>query len=97
MTGANSGRQILLADLEESLKRYVENFDEVTVLQTQRDKLVSGSLNVVGPEIERGLTSIMTSALKDGDASAAYQASIKLRSLLLGRLYANRFLIENDD
>ena len=39
----------------------------------------------------------MTSALDDGDATAAYQAGITLRSLLLGRLYANRFLIENDD
>jgi methyl-accepting chemotaxis protein len=87
----------LLADLEKSLKRYVKKFDEVTVLQAQRDKLVAESLNVIGPEIEKGLTSIMTSALKDGDASAAYQAGITLRSLLLGRLYANRFLIENDD
>jgi len=97
LAGEDSGRQILLADLEDSLKRYVEKFKKVTELQTERDNLVVGSLNVIGPKIERSLTAIMTSALKDGDTIAAYQAGITLRSLLLGRLYANRFLIENNN
>ncbi|MBT7137471.1 MAG: HAMP domain-containing protein, partial [Rhodospirillaceae bacterium] len=93
----DSGRQILLIDLEENLKRYVNKFEEVTFLQKKRDELVSGTLNIVGPKIETNLTAIMTSALKDGDTAAAYQAGITLRSLLLGRLYANRFLIENNE
>jgi signal transduction histidine kinase/DNA-binding response OmpR family regulator len=95
--GADTGRRILLSDLEESLKRYVEKFEEVTGLQEERDELVSNKLNKLGPMIEKKLTAIMTSALQDGDAKAAYEAGITLRSLLLGRLYANRFLIENDD
>ena len=97
LAGADSARQVLLEDLEKSLQRYVAKFEEVAILQSQRDKLVSGQLNVVGPQTEQALTSIMTSALEDGDTSAAYQAGITLRSLLLGRLYANRFLIENDE
>jgi len=95
--GADAGRRILLSDLEESLQRYVDKFGEVTALQQERDDLVSNKLNKLGPVIEKNLTAIMTSALQDGDANAAYEAGITLRSLLLGRLYANRFLIENDD
>jgi len=94
--GSDTGRTILLSDLEESLKRYVDKFGEVTELQQERDDLVSNKLNKLGPEIEKQLTAIMTSALQDGDTRAAYEAGITLRSLLLGRLYANRFLIEND-
>lgn len=97
LTNNDAGRQILIEDLEEDLQRYVEKFNEVTKLQDTRDDLVSNHLNVLGPLIEQNLTAIMTSALKDGDAEAAYQAGITLRSLLLGRLYANRFLIENNE
>lgn len=97
LASEDSARQILFEDLEESLQRYVSKFSEVTKLQTRRDELVQAKLDVLGPETERSLTLIMTSALDDGDTSAAYQAGITLRSLLLGRLYANRFLIENDE
>jgi signal transduction histidine kinase/CheY-like chemotaxis protein/HPt (histidine-containing phosphotransfer) domain-containing protein len=97
LTLRDSGRQVLIDDLEENLQRYVEQFEEVTKLQAARDELVSQKLNVLGPAIERNLTAIMTSALEDGDTEAAYQAGITLRSLLLGRLYANRFLIENSE
>lgn len=97
LTSSDSGRQILIDDLEENLQRYVAQFEEVTALQEKRDELVNEKLNVIGPAVERDLTAIMTSALDDGDTEAAYQAGITLRSLLLGRLYTNRFLIENSD
>jgi signal transduction histidine kinase len=97
LAGADSGRQILLEDLEANLTRYVSEFEKITVLQEQRNQIVRNQLNIHGPEIEQNLTAIMTSALADGDTDAAYQAGITLRSLLLGRLYANRFLIDNDE
>ena len=97
LAGADTGRKILLEDLEENLKRYVAKFQEITTLQAEREVIVRSRLNVLGPDIERALTAIMTSALEDGDTDAAYEAGITLRSLLLGRLYANRFLIDNDE
>ncbi|MBL6597588.1 MAG: response regulator [Alphaproteobacteria bacterium] len=97
LAGEDTGRQILLEDLEENLKRYVAEFEEITKLQARRDEIVQEQLNVLGPEIEKNLTAIMLSARDDGDTDAAYQAGITQRSLLLGRLYANRFLIDNDD
>lgn len=92
----NAARKLLVEDLENDLNLYVEKFDKVTQWQAQRDVLVNDHLNVLGPKTERALTAIMNSALRDGDIQAAHQAGVTLRNLLLGRLYANRFLIQND-
>jgi PAS domain S-box-containing protein len=97
LTKHDSTRKLLVGDLKRDLNRYVEEFEKVTEWQAQRNELVVNRLNVLGPETERKLTEIMNSALSDGDTIAAYQAGVTLRNLLLGRLYANRFLIENDD
>ncbi len=92
-----AARNLLTDDLRNDLNEYVTQFEKVTEWQGQRDVLVNDQLNVLGPQTERALTQIMQSALSDGDTVAAYQAGVTLRSLLLGRLYANRFLIQNDD
>jgi two-component system, sensor histidine kinase and response regulator len=92
----NVAYQVMLESIDNDLNKYVENFEKVTLLQDQRNILVNESLNKIGPAIEQNLTAIMHSALKDGDTEASHQAGITLRNLLLGRLYANRFLIQND-
>ena len=87
----------LLNRVGENVARYEERFEEVVVLQAERDELVNGTLNVVGPQIERALTEIMESAFADDDAEAAYRAGLALRNLLLGRIYVMRFLVDNDE
>jgi two-component system, sensor histidine kinase and response regulator len=89
--------QFVIDDLEKQLNEYVLQFEIVTKKQTIRNELVKNSLNIIGPEIEHDLTSIMESAHKDGDVDAAYLAGLTLRSLLLARLYVQRFLIQNDE
>ena len=91
------GYQLLIDSLDQELNDYVDGFKQVTLKQSRRDEIVHGTLNVVGPGIEKDLTAIMQSAFEDGDAEAAYWAGTTLRSLMLARLYANRFLIQNDD
>ena len=91
------GYQLLIEGLDQELREYLAGFEQVTEKQERRDEIVHGALNVVGPSIEKELTAIMESAFEDGDAEAAYFAGITLRSLMLARLYANRFLIQNDD
>lgn len=93
----NTARSVLLDDLEESLQRYVDKFKEVTTLQEKRNDLVFNKLNKIGPETERQLSQILEDARKDKDTEGLHKASLTLRSFLLGRLYANRFLIENDE
>jgi len=97
LTAESDARRLLVEDLQRDLDTYVSEFGKVTQWQGQRNELVNQRLNVLGPATERALTEIMQSALKDGDTPAAYQAGVTLRSLMLGRLYANRFLIQNDD
>ncbi len=92
----NSMFRLMVDDLESELSEYLAHFKSVTEKQKTRDTIVHGTLNVIGPKMEKGLTAIMESAFKDGDANAAYRAGIALRSLLLARLYAARFLVQND-
>jgi len=93
---SDRGYQLIIDGLDRELQEYVAEFHKVTEKQAARDEIVHGTLNVVGPKIEKDLTAIMKSAFEDGDAEAAYWAGATLRSLMLARLYANRFLIQND-
>lgn len=87
----------LLHHMEEEIAEYGAAFATAVAHQNTRDALVNNGLNVIGPEIERKLTEIMESAYADGDAEAAFNAGMVLRSLLLGRLYVNRYLVDNSD
>jgi signal transduction histidine kinase/CheY-like chemotaxis protein len=93
----DTGFQLLIDNLDRELNGYLTQFNLVTELQVQRDALVNETLNVVGPLIEKNLTAIMESAFAEGDTEAAYRAGMTMRSLLLARLYVNRFLIQNDN
>jgi len=84
-------------EMDEKLTEYVDQFSKVTQRQAIRQELVLNQLNVIGPETERHLTSVMHSAFADGDVEAAYLAGMTLRTMLLARLYVQRFLIQNDE
>ena len=88
---------MIIESLDQELHDYVAQFEKVTAKQERRDEIVHGTLNVVGPRMEKGLTRIMESAFADGDTEAAYRAGLTMRNMMLARLYANRFLIQNDD
>lgn len=77
-----------------ALETYNDNFEKVTQFATKRNEFVD-QLNTFGPTAERALTGIMTSAYNDGDPKASFLAGTALRHLLLARLYANRFLVDN--
>ena len=91
------GYQLIIENVNQELQSYVRFFERVTEYQARRNEIVANVLNVVGPTMEQGLTKVMGDALDDGDIEAAYLGGITLRSLMLARLYANRFLIQNDE
>jgi methyl-accepting chemotaxis protein/CHASE3 domain sensor protein len=78
-----------------SAKAYEEGFAKVVEFRKQRNGFVD-QLNELGPKIEKNLSEVMQSAFTDGDATAAYHAGDALRTLLLARLYVNKFLVENE-
>jgi signal transduction histidine kinase/DNA-binding response OmpR family regulator len=90
------GFQMIIDNLDRELNEYLTQFDKVTALQEQRNALVHDTLNVIGPQMEKGLTAVMESAFADNDTEGAYRAGMTMRNLLLARLYAGRFLIQND-
>ncbi|MEP0070446.1 methyl-accepting chemotaxis protein [Pyruvatibacter sp.] len=90
-------RRAMLLEMEEQMNEYEGHFDDVLTLNNKRNEIVSGVLDATGPQIERELTKIMESAYADGDAEAAFLAGMVQRNLLLGRLYATKFLVDNKE
>lgn len=92
----NQERSQMLQRIIEHEKDYVDIFNQQVVPnQQQRAKLVTGTLDVKGPEIEKIISQIMQSSFTDGDVQGAFYAGKNLRELLLARLYVSKFLLDN--
>lgn len=88
-------RAAVIDEYTNDVKLYDGYFDQVVELVKKRDQLVINVLDTTGPTMEKHLTEIMATAKQDNDAEAAYEAGIALRHMLLGRLYAQKFLDTN--
>ena len=88
-------RKNKLAAIENDAKDYDSAFQGVVGKQNLRNQLEEETLDVAGPSMERNLTDIITTANRDHDMTAAYNASLALRSLLLARLYVLKYLENN--
>ena len=84
-----------IAFISKVVGEYEQGFDKVVGYNQERNRMVNDVLNVIGPQNEKDLTRVMTSAEHDGDAQVAFQAGMALRKLLLGRLYGVKFLDTN--
>lgn len=73
------------------LAEYEDGFAQLVDQQTTCNRMLNETLNVVGPAMERNLTSVMIGASESGDAEAAFVAGASLRNLLLARLYVVKF------
>ncbi len=93
----NPERAALVSKQASDSETYDKAFDQVVELVKERHRLVNEVLITLGPSMEKNLTGIMESAKNDGDAEAAYEAGIGLRHMLLGRLYAEKFISTNDN
>lgn len=92
----NPERRALVEKMGEEAHEYSEAFHHVIELQGERNTLVNGVLNRLGPQMEQGLSKVMESAFRDGDAEAAFRGGVAQRHLLLARLNVQKFLIQND-
>ena len=93
----NPAHENTIAVMRDQADEYLKTFAEVTALQERRNEVVFGTLNKIGPELRKKLTEIMETAYRDGDPTAAFYAGRAQEKLLLGRLYVQRFLIQNDE
>jgi len=88
-------RKKTITNAIENLGTYQSAFDEVTSLQTTRNAIAQNRLDVLGPDMEAKLTELTKKSYDETDVSAAYFAAKTQRSLLLMRLYANKFVTAN--
>lgn len=86
-----------VSGLKAQMQAYVDAFSTVTSLQKVRDELVFGELNELGPAMRKDLSDVVASAYRDRDLDAIYHASLAQQHLLLARLYARRFLLNNEE
>ena len=86
-----------VAEMSEALPRFRQGLDRIIVLYAERDRLVNEVLNVVGPDVRKRITEIADGAFNAGDYQTTALAGKAQQELLLGRLYALKFLMSNDE
>ena len=91
----NPDRREQLALIEREVSRYEQGFNRVQDLMAERDQVVFEQLDPNGLRARQTLTEIMSSAYRDNDVEAAYWAGLAQETLLLGRLYAAKYLTAN--
>ncbi|MEQ9361848.1 MAG: HAMP domain-containing protein, partial [Rhodospirillales bacterium] len=88
-------RKKTITNAIENLGTYRSAFDQVTSLQTKRNSIAQNRMDIIGPDMEGKLTALMKKSYDETDVSAAYLAAKTQRTLLLMRLYANKFVTAN--
>lgn len=78
------------------LANYLSTFEEIKKLQDVSDELVNNQLNEIGPVIEQKLSTIMQTANDDIMSQVTYLAGKTIRSVMLVRLHATKYLVTND-
>ena len=74
------------------IDEYDKGINQVAEKRAQREKLVQERMNVSGAAARKDLSSIIDSAIKDGDDEAAALAGRTQEKLMLARLSAIRYL-----
>lgn len=83
-----------LTSLEEEALEYGNVFGKAAEQQEKRHNIVK-QLDQIGPSIRSDLSEIMETAYRDNDTRAAYYAGRVQQHLMLMRLYAQKFLLQN--
>lgn len=95
---SNPLRVELLKKIEQLNQEYDASFYNIVVANMDvRNEIVDSRMNVEGPQAEKNLSKIMESVHQDGDGEAGYFNGETLRTLLLARLYAFKYLNDNTD
>ncbi len=71
-------------------------FEDTVAIRSQRNAAVA-ELSEAGRTARAQITEIMNSTFQAGNSEAAHFAGLLQQELLLGRFYAERFLLNNDD
>lgn len=87
----------LMDETMEHLKNYMGGLEQVHQQMAIRNNAVEEVMNPKGAEAEKQLAALISSSAAAGDTARAYALSNISRQLLLGRVAAVKFLMENDE
>ncbi len=91
----DSARVAMLAEALEGVQQYNSAFENVVQDFARRNDVVKGDLDPNGLAMRRLMTEIIQSAHDKGDDQTVFYASRVQEKLLLGRLFAAKYLITN--
>jgi len=89
-------RAELVDRIVEQIGDYKEAFERVVAFMAERNDVVSKRLDPNGLAMREAITAITESAYADKDPDAAFYAGRVQETLLLARLYVNRYLTTNE-
>ncbi|MEQ9327465.1 MAG: methyl-accepting chemotaxis protein [Rhodospirillales bacterium] len=92
----DESQDAILKQVVSDISQYLAAFEKAVAAQAVRNDAVN-ILDATGPRMEAALTEIMKTAEQDFAVSQAYHAGLALRSLLLGRINANKYLVANTE
>ena len=88
----NPERAEKIAKIDSELDAYEKSFTQLVVDIKESDRIINDVLRTLGPAIQDELTAIMIAARRDNDLDTISKSGLAVQNLLLGRLYAQRFL-----
>lgn len=77
-------------------EEYEKYFNQIVQFKKKRDQLVFDGMNPNGLEMRQNLTKIIETAYRDQDIDTFYYAGRIQEHVMLARLYASKFLTDND-
>ncbi len=89
-------RAAKIDEIDAAMQRFHAGFDRVVELVDERNRLVQDEMNALGPKVRKRLTEISEGAYATGDYASASEAALANQHLLLARLYATKFLLDNE-
>jgi methyl-accepting chemotaxis protein len=92
MKMADPERTALVRRMAQAEKRYRAAWGQVRKLTAREGELREKSLNVLGPQMSAALSSIIEQTTRVGNLKLAAAAGKAQESLMLTRLYANKFI-----
>ncbi len=89
-------RKAQLTAIKQSFERYGAGLAKLAGVTKDEEALTTGTLDVIGPQVESQIRDLMRSAVKAADAAGVGDGGVALEHLMAGRLAVNKMLGRRD-
>jgi methyl-accepting chemotaxis protein len=93
----NPERHRQLDDAARNFDAYWKDFGQLVAQSREQKKLIKGTMDPTGASLLRHFETLIAAAAKSGDGNVAVLGDEGLKQLMLARLNANKYLLENEE